>query len=207
MSALPSMRASDVAAQQVEQIVSAAQQAAEQIRRDAERKGQTIVERARHQSEDELNRARKEAILLSEDAHRDAELIVGDARAQSDELREKTKLAVQGRVAAAEVASAEVLDEARALSGGLQQLARSLTEQAERILREVQAAHQRMQADLRIGPVEELRPRQAQAPRSRSGEPARTVTPSRGPGDGRETVPPRRRANPFDELEVPSWER
>ena len=157
MSASPSKRASDLVAQQVEQIVAAAQQAADQIRREAEEERESIRADARRQGESDLNRARKEAILLSEDARRDAELIVGDARAQSDELREKTQRAVKGRVAAAEVAAAEVLDEAKALSAGLNQLARSLGEQAERILREVQTAHQRMQADLRIGPQEEPR--------------------------------------------------
>ena len=85
-------------------------------------------------------------------------MIVADARAQSDALREKTQRAVKGRVAAAEAAAAEVLEEAKALSTGLNQLARSLGQQAAPLLCEVRAAHQRMQADLRIGPQEEPRP-------------------------------------------------
>lgn len=206
MSGSPSSRPSDVAARQVEQIVLAAQKAADQIRKQAEselealrrearEEGDSIREDARRQAESDLNRARKETILLSEDARHDAELIINDAQAQSDELREKTQRAVKGRVAAAEVAAAEVLDEAKALSAGLNQLARSLSEQAERILREVQAAHQRMQADLRIGPADE--PARAERPR-----------PAAAAGSGPDDVtPPRKRANPFDELEVPSWER
>lgn len=211
MSGSPSSRPSDVAARQVEQIVLAAQKAADQIRKQAEselealrrearEEGDSIREDARRQAESDLNRARKEAILLSEDARHDAELIINDAQAQSDELREKTQRAVKGRVAAAEVAAAEVLDEAKALSAGLSQLARSLGDQAERILRDVQAAHQRMQADLRIGPQEEPRP-------SRSEERRTPATP-RGSGDtGDAGTPARQRANPFDELDVPAWER
>jgi len=102
-------------------------------------------------------------------------------------------------VAAAEVAAAEVLEEAKALSAGLNQLARSLSDQAERILREVQAAHTRMQADLRIGHQEEPRP-------SRSEE-RQTPSTERGSGETGAATPSRQRANPFDELDVPAWER
>ena len=211
MSASPSSRPSDVAARQVEQIVLAAQEAAVQIRnqaeaelealrREAREEGESLRDEARRQAETELNRARKEAILLSEDARHDAELIINDAQAQSDELREKTQRAVKGRVAAAEVAAAEVLDEAKALSAGLNHLARSLSDQAERILRDVQAAHQRMQADLRIGPQEEPHP-------SGSEEPRPPATPSGSADSGDAVTPPRQRANPFDELDVPAWER
>lgn len=213
MSGSPSSRPSDVAARQVEQIVLAAQQAGDQIRaqaeaelealrREAREEGEGIRTDARRQAESELNRARKEAILLSEDARRDAELILGEAQAQSDELREKTQRAVQGRVAAAEVAAAEVLDEARALSAGLNQLARSLGDHAERILRDVQAAHQRMQADLRIGPQEEPRPARSQEERRAPAE----REPSED-GEAMTPTPARQRANPFDELEVPAWEQ
>ena len=66
-------------------------------------------------------------------------------------MREQTRRAVEGRVAGAEKAAAEVLEEARALSGGLRQLGKSLEDHADRILRDVQAAHKRMQADLRVG--------------------------------------------------------
>jgi len=200
MSASSSSRPSDVAARKVEQIVLAAQEAADGIRGQAESELEEIRATARRKAEAELTQARKDAIMLTEDARRDAELIIGDARAQSDELREKTRRAIQGRVAAAEVAAAEVLDEARALSAGLNQLARSLSDQAERILRDVQAAHQRMQGDLRIDLHDEAAP-------SRPDE-RRTPSTPRGLDDaGSPAVPPRRRANPFDELEVPSWER
>ena len=200
MSASPSSRPSDIAARQVEQIVLAAQDAADQIRNQAEAELEAIRVDARRKAESELNQARKDAILLTEDARRDAELIIGDAQAQSDELREKTQRAVKGRVAAAEVAAAEVLDEAKALSAGLNQLARSLSDQAERILRDVQAAHTRMQADLRIGLSQE-------EPRTSRSEERRTAASVRGSGETGTVTPSRQRATPFDELDVPAWER
>ena len=225
MSASPSSRPSEIAARQVEQIVLAAQEAADQIRKQAESElealrrgardeGDDTRAEARREAESELNRARKEAILLSEDARNDAELILGDAQAQSDELRETTQRAVKGRVAAAEVAAAEVLDEAKALSAGLNQLARSLSDQAERILREVQAAHTRMQADLRIAhqeeprpSSEERRPSPSEERRPSRSEERRTPATVRGSGETGTATPARQRANPFDELDVPAWER
>ena len=106
-------------------------------------------------------------------------------------------------MAGAEQAAAEVLEEARALSGGLRQLGRSLEEQADRILRDVQAAHRRMQADLRCsGPATSgagvLAPgprRPADRARRRPDAPAREAR--RGPRG--------ERPNPFEDLEVPSW--
>ncbi len=75
---------------------------------------------------------------------------MADARREAAELREKTRRASEEQTAAAKKASAEVLSEAQALSAGLRRLGESLGSQAERILRDVQAAHRRMQADLRV---------------------------------------------------------
>ena len=121
-------------------------------------------------------------------------------------MREQTRRAVEGRVAGAERAAAEVLKEAQALSGGLRQLGRSLEEQADRILRDVQAAHRRMQADLRVQSGDEL-PTSSSSGRGTRAAPPRTnprPRPARRPraaagvaGSGP--------ANPFDDLEVPGW--
>jgi len=207
MSSNPSTRASDVAARQVEQIVAAAQEAANQIRDDARRELGEIRATGERDVEKEMNRARKEAILLSQEARRDAEEILANANAVATQLTERTDRAVKGRVAAAEKAAAEVLEEARALSGGLHQLGRSLESQADRILRDVSAAHKRMQADLRIaGPVERV-PDRAPAPQT---EPAPGLDADADADEQRsaEDIPPRRRgANPFADLDVPSWER
>lgn len=199
-------RASELAAAKVEQIVTAAGEAAAQIRESAEQDGRQIradaeaqakrtQEEAKRKAEAELNEARKAAVLYGQDARREAEELVGDARQEADQIREQTQRAVDGRVAAAEKAAAEVLEEARALSGGLRQLGRSLEEHADRILRDVTAAHKRMQADMRVGPGSAPPPVQPAAPRrAASASAPATSVPS-----------PRKRANPFEELEVPSW--
>jgi len=193
-----------MAAQQVEQIVAAAQEAANQIREDARRELMDIRERGEREVDEEMDRARKQAIVLTEDARRDAEGILSDADREATQLRQQTERAVQGRVAAAEKAAAEVLEEARALSGGLQQLGRSLESQADRILRDVSAAHRQMQGDLRIAGAGERAPDRGPDPLTEPPEG------SSAPAEKRfeRSAPPRRRgANVFDELELPSWER
>jgi len=233
MSAASTPRASDLAAQQVEQIVSAAQAAAEEIRnearleqqdirRAAQREGDEAYEKARREADAELAGIRRQALALGEGARQDAEAILRDAREESIKLREKTQRSVDGRVAAAERAAAEVLEEARALSGGLSQLGKSLEEHAARILRDVQVAHKRMQADLRLGggasdgdpagaaglAEEDLgsraaRPRSAPARRAAAAAAAADGSPQRAPA-GESPADPRRR-NPIEKLEVPSW--
>ncbi|MDQ3645241.1 MAG: hypothetical protein M3356_07040, partial [Actinomycetota bacterium] len=202
MSSRPTTRASDVAARQVEQIVAAAQEAASQIREDARGELDEIRDRGEREVEQERDRARKEAILLTQDARRDAEGILADADAEATQLREQTERAVQGRVAAAEKAAAEVLEEARALSAGLQQLGRSLESQADRILRDVSAAHRQMQADLRIAGAVDRAP---DRPPARSEPPTGRFSASAGERPGVERSAPLRRrgANVFDELELP----
>ena len=177
-------RASELAASKVEEIVAAAGEAAAkiresaeaevgQIRADAEKQAERIREEAKQEGDEELNEARKAAIIYGQDARREAESLVGDAKKESEQIREQTQRAVEGRVVAAEKAAAEVLEEARALSGGLRQLGRSLEEHADRILRDVTAAHKRMQADMRIGPGSaSAEPREPAAPAR--ARPART---------------------------------
>lgn len=211
MSANPGQRASDLAAEQVEQIVSAAHAAAEEMRNEAEldsrdirsaaqREGQEAVESARRSVSEELAKARKQAIVLGRDARRDADALLGDAKEEADEIREKARRAVDGRVAAAERAAAEVLEEARALSSGLHQLGKALEDHAERILRDVTAAHKRMRSELRVGGalggVGETR---VAGPGSEGHGPN-----DPGSSEVGATSRPKRR-NPFEEIEVPPW--
>jgi len=155
----------DLVAEQVESIVAAAQEAAEGIRKQAKlevqereklanQEGETIRAEARRDATRELDSARRKAARMGEDARQEAQTLLEESRAEANELREHTRREVAGRVEAAEHASEEVLAEARALSGGLRRLGKSLGEQAERILRDVEAAHKRMRADLRA-PVPE----------------------------------------------------
>ena len=203
-------RAADLAASHVEKIVEAAEEAAEQIR-----------EQGRRDAERELEQARKEAVALGQDARGEAKKVLAEAEHEADQLREQTKRAVEGRVAAAEQAAAEVLEEARTLSAGMRRLGESLGSQAERILRDVQAAHRRMQADLRVAPSSDLesRPlrRRPTAPATGGSrteldglsESERIIAAAEAAREGGEpTASPRRRGgrdNPFDDLDVPNW--
>jgi len=216
MSANPGQRASDLAARQVEEIVSAAQAAAEEIRTEARLESEDISAAARREGREAFQMALRsgeeelrQAVILGEDARRDAETLVEDAQQDAAQIREKARRSVEGRVAAAERAAAEVLEEARALSGGLRQLGKALEDHADRILREVTAAHKRMQADLRVGRVppdeapigagsmrsEDLAPSASRRAGRDSSKPARDDdAPSRPKG-----------RNPFEEIELPPW--
>ena len=206
-------RAAELAAQQVEQIVAAAQEAAEQIRAEAEgvrkdardqgkRDAERIRQKAKDESEAEVMESRKQAVIMGQQAKQEAEQRLKEATEESERVREQTRRAVEGRVAGAERAAADVLKEAQALSGGLRQLGRSLEEQADRILRDVQAAHRRMQADLRVQSGDEL-PESSSSGRGTRAAPDEPEPPAR-------EAPARRRSeggpsNPFDDLEVPGW--
>ena len=228
MSVTSGTRASELAAQQVEQIVAAAQQAADEIRREAreeqidlrrwaEEDCDELRKEARRDAERMIEKARKQALLLGTDARREGEALLEDARKESARIREQTQRAVEGRVASAEKAAADVLEEARTLTSGLRQLGKSLEDHAERILRDVTAAHKRMQAELRVAGA----PEPAVRPDSRVSDPERPLParpattrrstaagepdgPKRSDGDG-EAPRERPRRNRLDDLEVPSW--
>ena len=209
----PGSRAAELASQQVEQIVAAAQDAADKIREEAhaerkearaqgKRDAERIRKKATAEAESEVMESRKQAVIMGQQAQQEAEQTLAEAKDEAERVREQTRRAVEGRVAGAERAAAEVLTEAQALSGGLHHLGRSLEEHADRILRDVQAAHRRMQADLRVQSGDEL-------PASSS---SRTPHPAAEPEPPPREAPPRRRgdgtsANPFDDLEVPGWTR
>jgi hypothetical protein len=182
--------AAELAAQQVESIVSAAQAAAEQLMEEGRQEADAIRARGRQEAAEPLERARRQALELSADARREAERLLADARKEAAQTREQTRRAVEGRVAGAEEAADRVLEEARVLSAGLRRLGKALGEQGERIMRDVQTAHRRMQADLRVGPPD-------------SDLPVEPLT-------GRFSRPARRQATAAtraerDDLDVPSW--
>jgi hypothetical protein len=196
MSVEGTSRAGELAARQVESIVTAAEAAAEEVKREAERKAEEIRRGARKDAERELEQRRTEAVQLGKDARRDAKGLVEEAEKESAQIREQTRRATEGRVAEAEKRAAQVMSEAETLSDGLRRLGESLTGQGERILRDVQAAHRRMQADLRIGPSDS----------DIESEPAseRTRTRAASPPAGERGRPAGRR-NPLEDLEVPRW--
>lgn len=170
------MSAEDRVAQQMEAIVASAHAAAEQIRVQAERDAEEIRAAGRREAEAELERSRKQALEFDADTRREAKRLVDEAEREARQVKQQTRRAVEGRVAGAEEAAAQVLEEAEVLSSGLRRLGELLTEQGERILRDVQAAHRSMQAELRVGHLDDERTR-----------------PSRPAG------------RPREELDVPAW--
>ena len=187
-------RAADLVAQHVEQIVDAAEKVAQRIKEEASAD-------ARREAQRELDSARKEAKAQLENAEK-----------ESAQMREQTERAVEGRVAAAEKAAAEVLEEARALHSGMRRLGEVLSDQAERILHDVQAAHRQMQANLRVAPSVES-PRRSRVSESRQSQSAadlseseRIIAAAEAARSESEAPPPARRGgNPFDDIDVPSW--
>jgi hypothetical protein len=192
MSEHSSSRAADLAASQVETIVSAAQKAAEQIKEEAHRE----VKDERHRAERDAERAR-------EQAKREAAEQLDLARKEAVRIAEAAGQRAADRVKSAQEAADEALAEARAVTTGLRRLGESLSSQADRILRDVQSAHRRITAELRVGPStpaaapepeeeELLRKVQAGERARRSGEPRRSAEPRRG-------------TNPIEDFDVPSW--
>lgn len=166
----PVSRAAELAAQQVESIVAAAQESAKQLA-EAARKD---VEAARQEAEQVRALARE------------------SARADVDAARKEAA----ERIAEAQAAADDVLAEAKAVSGGMRQLAHLLTTHAERILRDVTNSHRAISADLRaVGADEPIRA--SAAARGDDDEPP--------PDEPRRARRSRGGSNPFEDLEPPSW--
>ncbi len=181
----PSKPLADVAASEVETILAAAQQAAEQLRQEtlaeldrardaAERNAKAIGEQARVRGEDELADAHGRAEQIERDARREAEQIVADATAACE----------------------ETLADARALSYGLTRLGKLLEEHAATILRDVEAGHRRLLAELHVASRGGGRERDTGADADRGSR--RRGPEERGPAGGGEL-------SPFADMEVPTW--
>src|SRR2546423_12388027 len=135
-----SSKAAEMAAQQVEQIVEAAQLAADRLEVESARE---IAERKR-----ELE---KEGDRIRTEGNREADKAREDARVEAVKITEEARKKAEERIEAAEKAADEALADAKAMSTGLRRLAAHLEHQAEQILRDVQAGHRQLRADLRVG--------------------------------------------------------
>lgn len=172
-------RAAEITAKEVENIIAAASKAGEHMKQQVERE----VADLRWQVE-------RDAERLREEARRDATAELETARQRAVELEQDARKKAQQRIAEAQKAADNALEEAKALSAGLRQLGESLTEHASRILRDVQAGHRRLSADLRI---------------ANAGEDARARGESREEGARRRLVAEPSSPSPFDAIEVPEW--
>lgn len=204
-------RAAELAAQQVESIVAAAQQAAEGLKEEAQREAAQKRRDAERDAGTTRTEARDEASKWLDIARREADEITAEARKQSGE-----------RVANAQEAADEMLGNAKTVATGLRRLGESLSDQADRILRDVHAAHKQMTGDLRIasagpGPepraaAERLRRERAaerEPARDREGRPATSPDSS----EDQERIEAilsaersrGRKPTGLDDLDVPNW--
>jgi cell division septum initiation protein DivIVA len=176
-------RAAEIAAGQVEQIVEAARLAAERLEIDAERE---IADRRRE--------VEKEGDRIRTDANREADKIREDARVEAVKITEEARKKAAERIETAEKAADEALADAKAMSGGLRRLASHLEHQAEQILRDVQAGHRQIRAELRVasgagpGGGSALQREAGAEPEARAGRRRRGA-----PG------------SPFEDIDVPTW--
>lgn len=214
-------RAAEISARQVESIVSAAEIAAEGLRGDARRDAELMRRKAEAEVEEILAAARREGERLLE-----------EARQRVAELEREGRRELAAQRESARHAADDMLAEARAVHSGLRQLGNSLSSQAERMLRDIQATHRRMEGQLRA-PVESALAWEAagehvrEPGRESTGEPTRPsgATPEEAAalrraveagGDGarrkgRPEGQPERskrgggRGNGFEGIEIPDW--
>ncbi|MEA2385945.1 MAG: hypothetical protein QOJ22_119 [Thermoleophilaceae bacterium] len=159
----PTSRAAELAAEQVESIVAAAMATATKL----------------------TSAAKEEAASAKEEA---ASVRALAREAATNEI-ESAQREASARIREAQAAADDVLAEAKAVSGGMRQLADLLTTHAERILRDVQNSHRAISAELRAagsGPADTR-------PEGEPGQP-RAARRSSSAGD-----------NPFADLEPPDW--
>ena len=173
------LSAAELAAGQVAAIVTAAEQAANEIAANAEREARELEREAEREVKKTRQDAQVELDKLKEEAQAEAVKIGEIARREADE-----------RIAAAQVAADQALDQAQAISAGLRQLGASLEGQAERILRDVQAGHRRLMGDLRMEGAGRDRP-------ATDDELADRVRGGRS-GSGSS-------ANPLADIDLPRW--
>ena len=202
-------RAAEISARQVESIVSAAEIAAEGLRGDARRDAELMRRKAEAEVEEILAGARREGERLLE-----------EARQRVTELEREGRRELAAQRESARQAADDMLAEARAVHSGLRQLGNSLSGQAERMLRDIQATHRRMEGQLRA-PADSALARQPA--RELTGEPTRPsgATPeeaaalrraveaggdgARGEGRPERSKRSGGRGNGFEGIEVPDW--
>ena len=125
------------ASARVAEIIAAAEQAAEGIRLDAERKMRERVAEADRAAANRIEAAEAEALEILAGAQEQVDKILDEARAEARAI-----------VAEASGSAREVLRDGTELSGNLRELSDSLRTNAELLLRDVRLAHAEMTARL-----------------------------------------------------------
>ena len=158
------------------------------------------AELAAQQVESIVAVAQESAEKLTRAAREEADSVRALARESAQADVEAARKEASARIRDAQDAADEVLEQAKAVSGGMKQLAHLLTTHAERILRDVTNSHRAMSADLRAAARNEPL---ANGEDGGAAEAEETPEP-RDPG-ARRRRPGAGRENPFVDLEPPSW--
>ncbi len=155
------------------------------------------AELAAEQVESIVAVAQASAEKLTRAAREEAESVKALARESAQADVEHARKEASARIRDAQEAADDVLEQTKAVSSGMKQLAQLLTTHAERILRDVTNSHRAMTADLRAAarnePLEAA-PVEDRAPAPEDGEPGERARPRASSGN-----------NPFGDLEPPSW--
>src|SRR5919198_1422251 len=148
-----------IASARVAAIVDAAERAADELRAAsedeadkrlaaAERAADDLMRAAEAEARDIADAARREAEELRMEAGADAARIRAEAEADTAEVRRSAEAEAREIVTGAHASARHVLRDGSALSEQLEQLSGSLRRNAERLLRDVQLAHETMTAEL-----------------------------------------------------------
>jgi cell division septum initiation protein DivIVA len=121
----------------VAEIIAAAEQAADELRQEAEQRLRDRIAEADRAAEQRVQAAEAEALEVLGAAQEQADKIVDEGRAKAREI-----------VAEADRAARDVFDEGTAVVGDVRDLSTSLRRNAELLLRDIRLAHAQMTARL-----------------------------------------------------------
>ena len=140
-------RASD----RVGEILAAAEQAAEDVRLEAEHRMRQRIAEGDRAAANRVQAAEAEALEILAAAQEQADKLLTEARQQAQELTEDARRQAREVTNEAGAASREVLRDGTELSGHLRELSASLRTNAELLLRDIRLAHAEMTARLDQG--------------------------------------------------------
>jgi hypothetical protein len=152
------------------------------------------AELAAEQVESIVGVAQASAEKLTRAAREEAESVRALARESAQADVEHARQEASERIREAQEAADDVLEQTKAVSSGMKQLAHLLTTHAERILRDVTNSHRAMTADLRAAARDDPLAPAAEREQVAESEPREAARPGASKID-----------NPFTDLEPPSW--
>ena len=143
------------ATSRVGDILAAAEQAAEGMRRDAEKRMRERIAEGERAAANRISAAEAEALEILANAQDEAQKIRDAAEQFAKEARDAARVEARQIVGEASGSAREVLRDGTELSGNLRELSESLRSNAELLLRDVRLAHAEMTARLdQLSPAE-----------------------------------------------------